>query len=92
MASSLGSRDRDHSPDRDSKCRKCSKRGHFQAVCRSAKVGSIQGNLDESESQNDVFLGGLQIEKSLKKDPNPWNVTLYMEGRPCSESTHRHRR
>ena len=47
-------------------------------------MGSIQGNPDGSESPNDVFLGGLQIEKSLKKHPNPWNVTLCMEGRPVN--------
>ena len=82
------SHDRNHCPARDSKCRKCSERGHFQALCRSAKVGSIQGNLDGSESPNNAILGGIQIEKSLKKDPNPWNVTLCMEGRPVNLHIH----
>ena len=55
---------------------------HFQVVCRSAKVGAIQVSVDNSESPNDVFIRGFQIENYLKKDPDPWNVTLHMERRP----------
>ena len=54
--------DRDHCPARDSKCQKCNKCGYFQVVCRTTKVGAIQGNPDRSESPNDVFNGGLQIK------------------------------
>ena len=41
-------------------------------------------NVDGSESPSDVLLGGLQIEKSLKKHPNQWNVTLCMDGTPVN--------
>ena len=80
----LLSRDRDHCLARDSKCRKCNKRGHFQVMCRSAKVGSIQGNPNVSEKPHDVFLEVLQIKKYIKKDPDQWNVPLRIEGRPVS--------
>ena len=43
--------DREHCPARDAVCRRCTKRGHYQAVCHSpVKVGELH-------SQNDVFLG-----------------------------------
>ena len=44
-------------PAKDAVCHKCSKRGHFRAVCRSAKLGEMHTNTPPEEG--DAFMGGL---------------------------------
>ena len=64
--------DRQSCPARDAICRKCSKRGHFQAVCRStAKVGEVH------QEDPNTFLGGLDTQDSAR---NLWRVSLLLNG------------
>ena len=58
-------------PAREAVCHKCKKRGHYEAVCRSAKVI----RLVEGE-EDDLFLG----EISTKKKANPWMTDLCVDG------------
>ena len=74
--------DRQHCPARDATCRKCKKRGHFQAVCRSARVGGIQVNAEMGESLDSAFLGSVEEQCESKSDP--WKVTLSLEGKPVN--------
>lgn len=64
--------DRRFSSARDAICRKCSKGGHFQAVCCStAKVVEVH-----QEGPN-TFLGGLDTQDSAR---NLWRVSLLLSG------------
>ena len=58
-------------PAREAVCHKCKKRGHYEAVCRSAKVI----RLVEGE-EDDLFLG----EISTKKKANPWMTDPCVDG------------
>uniref|UniRef100_A0A1X7U2M8 CCHC-type domain-containing protein n=1 Tax=Amphimedon queenslandica TaxID=400682 RepID=A0A1X7U2M8_AMPQE len=59
-------------PARDSVCRGCNKRGHYQRVCKSAKVSDIH---KESEKDDGIFLG-LVTETQSK----PWTVEVQVNG------------
>ena len=76
--------DRQHCPAKDAICRKCAKRGHFQAVCRSSvKVGGVQAGQDPSEApydSSDVFLGAITYQSA--ETANPWAVTLRLNDKP----------
>ena len=72
--------DKQHCPARDATCRKCKKRGHFQAVCRSARVGGIQGNTEMGDGLDSAFLGS--VEEQCEDKNNPWTVTLKLDGKP----------
>ena len=64
-------------PAKNAKCHECSKKGHYQSMCRSkASISSVQ---EQSEDES-VFLGAVhsQPEASSK----PWNVMLQMNGCP----------
>lgn len=65
--------DRQHCPARDAVCHKCSKRGHFKAMCRSSKkVGVVHQEISEGECDYDeAFLGTIGTGNS-----NPWIVSL----------------
>ena len=64
------SHDRQHCPARDAICRKCSKCGHYQSVCRSAGVSGV--HLESHEDDTDsAFLGGVG-----NKGNNPWSISL----------------
>ena len=65
--------DRQHCPARDAVCHKCSKRGHFKAMCRSSKkVGEVHQETPREECDYDqVFLGTIGTENG-----NPWIVPL----------------
>ena len=76
--------DKAHCPAKDAICRKCNKRGHFQAVCRSAKVGGIQGSTGQDDGEtNEAFLGALECPP--KRD-DPWVVNLFIRGKQVSLS------
>ncbi|KAL2104369.1 hypothetical protein ACEWY4_001237 [Coilia grayii] len=57
---------------RDAECRKCLKRGHFAAVCRSGRVGAVL----EGEEDDTLFLGAV----SAGKKPETWKKTLKVNG------------
>lgn len=56
----------------EAECRKCRKRGHFAAVCRSGRVGAVL----EAEEEDTLFLGALSTEKK----PETWKKTLKGNG------------
>ena len=59
-------------PARDAICHSCSKRGHFQVVCRStAKVGEVHQD-DPNE-----FLGGVDTRDTVS---NMWRLSLLLNG------------
>lgn len=59
--------DRQHCPAKDAICRKCHKRGHFRAVCRTTRVGGVS----EEDSQ---FLGAVTNQNVS----NPWETMLLL--------------
>ena len=63
-----------HCPARGAICRKCSKKGHYQAVCRSATVGGVKAYPSSGE---DVFLGAVGSSKQ-----GQWTVRVTMNGTP----------
>ena len=63
--------DRQHCPAKDVTCWKCGKRGHYQAVCRSARVSQVDTHTDLSEA----FLGAIGDTAT-----NPWSVTIDVNG------------
>ena len=74
------SHEKQQCPAKDAVCHKCSKRGHFMKVCRSAKVGELHLNT-HSETEEDLFLGGLTGgSEDLHK--NPWSIVLSLNGKP----------
>ena len=79
--------DKAHCPAKDAICRKCNKKGHFQALCRSAKVGGVQtGNtasINSGGDTDDAFLGAVQ-SKCPSEDDDPWAVQLTLQGRPVT--------
>ena len=57
---------RQNCPAQDAVCRKCKKKGHYEVVCRSAKViGAVQ-------EEDFLFLGGI----SSSEKENPWVTTV----------------
>ena len=84
----LAFHDKANCPAKDAICRRCNKRGHFQAVCRSAaKVAGVQSSArqDTGCTTDDTFLGAL--EHPDRNDP--WEVTLTFRVTAC-DSEHRH--
>ena len=58
---------RQNCPAQDAVCRKCKKKGHYEVVCRSAKViGAVQ-------EEDFLFLGGI----SSSEKENPWVSQIY---------------
>ena len=70
--------DRQYCPARDAICRKCNKRGHYQACCRS-KVGAVmtgETTIEETSNQDDAFMGTIQ------EQDDPWVITLQLNSQP----------
>ena len=63
-------------PARDAICRKCQKRGHFQAMCRSAAKLHRVMDLEDGPSSDNAFMGTVGDLSSH----NPWAVTLELHG------------
>ena len=57
-------------PAKDSTCRKCGKKGHYQAVCRSRTIGDVT-------TEDDLFLGALHEDIS-----EPWTATILINDKP----------
>lgn len=72
--------DRQHCPAKDAECRKCKKRGHYQAVCRStANISGVhsqgsQHHKEHKEDLYDAFMGAVGGTDS--SDTNPWVESL----------------
>uniref|UniRef100_A0A3B3C9Q2 Gypsy retrotransposon integrase-like protein 1 n=1 Tax=Oryzias melastigma TaxID=30732 RepID=A0A3B3C9Q2_ORYME len=57
---------------RDAICRKCQKKGHFAAVCRSSRIGAVV-----EDDDNTLFLGAV----SAGTHPNNWKKTVEVNGK-----------
>ena len=64
---------KDKCPAKDAVCRKCSKKGHFQKVCRS-KINPPQQPTINQVEEEDAFLGVVHSNQSL----DPWVVELHL--------------
>jgi len=60
-------------PAREAVCHKCSKKGHFQSLCRSKKLDHLEAEF------YDQFLGALEDQSTTT---SPWEVTLTVNGVP----------
>ena len=65
--------DRQRCPARDATCHKCGKRGHYQRVCKSAKVGVVQKDETNLHDTDDAFLGTVGDESE-----EPWTVNALL--------------
>lgn len=57
---------------RDAECRKCRKKGHFAALCRSGRVGTVMEDEDSTLFLGAVFAG---------PQPKHWKKTLEINGK-----------
>ena len=64
-------------PAKDAICHKCSKRGHFQSVCRSNKVAEFHTKTPPEKEA--AFLGVLTGQEY---PGSPWSVKLSLNGKP----------
>ena len=68
---------RNQCPAREAKCHKCGKLGHYQSMCRSSTMATIQtGTVTE-----EPFLGTIE-EITAHKHSNQWMVELELNGQP----------
>lgn len=62
---------------KEKKCMKCNKVGHFTAVCHSK--AAVQ-EITEADGEDCVFLGAVELKQStsafLAEDEPPWRTTL----------------
>ena len=70
----LPAHDRLHCPARDAACHKCGKKGHFQSVCRSARVSNIDVGNASSGGDTDVFLA--TVEDPVSAGSDPWTADI----------------
>ena len=71
--------DQSHCPAKDAECRKCGKKGHFQAMCKTkikSGIGGVQGGDDKNSA--DAFMGAVD---GLRPS-NPWNIQLQINNTP----------
>ena len=65
-----------HCPAREAVCNKCSKKGHFQSMCKTSKLAQVEAQPEEQE-----FLVTLEdAQSSVTK--NPWEVTITLNEVP----------
>ena len=62
-------------PAKDATCKKCHKKGHFQAVCWSKVTNSAVAEIEQEE---DAFIGPI----SSTDLSEPWTATLTLNKRP----------
>lgn len=68
--------DRQRCPARDATCHKYGKRGHYQRLCKSAKVGAVHQDKLNPGKTDDPFLGVVgEVEK-------PWVVKVLLNETP----------
>ena len=61
-------------PAKDAHCRKCKKKGHFQAVCLSGKVNTV---VDDDST---CFLGALGSDEIDSLHTDPWKASVSING------------
>ena len=61
-------------PAKDAHCRKCKKKGHFQAVCLSGKVNTV---VDDDST---CFLGALGSDEIDSLHTDPWKTSVSING------------
>ncbi|KAK2558287.1 hypothetical protein P5673_019409 [Acropora cervicornis] len=61
-------------PAKDAHCRKCKKKGHFQAVCLSGKVNTV---VDDNST---CFLGALGSDEIDSLHTDPWKTSVSING------------
>ncbi|XP_068671157.1 uncharacterized protein [Montipora foliosa] len=61
-------------PAKDAYCRKCKKKGHFQAVCLSGKVNTV---VDDGST---YFLGALGSDEIDSLHTDPWKTSVSING------------
>ena len=76
-------------PARDVTCRKCHKRGHFQAMCRTKALKVVSTTEQEDTDSVDSFVGAITESKSLEiptisTGTEPWMVTILLNTYPVS--------
>ena len=64
-----------HCPAKEAVCHKCSKKGHYQAMCRTSKLAQVEAQPEEQE-----FLGTLKDQSPVTN--SPWEVNLSLNGVP----------
>ncbi len=64
-------------PAKESKCRKCGKKGHWQPACRSKNEKPVNEVVSGEIVSDDLFLG--EIIESVES--HPWEATLRLNGR-----------
>ena len=61
-----------HCPPREAVCYKCSKKGHYQSMCKTSKLAQVEAQPEEQE-----FLGTLEDAQSpVTKNPREVTITL----------------
>ena len=67
-------------PAKDAVCHKCSKRGHFEAVCWTRGVKGIHEETNDKTSQKrGPFLGVIDANNVTN---NPWRLSVSLSGLP----------
>ena len=74
---------RQQCPARDATCRKCHKRGHFQAMCRTKSVRVVS----TEDSGEETFVGMIEDSESLiiptvSTGTEPWTVNVLLNKLP----------
>ena len=67
-------------PARSATCHRCSKKGHFQSVCRAAPRARPVHLQEPEEVSQGSFLGG--VENCTP--PSSWTITLELDGMPTN--------
>ena len=66
-------------PARDAQCRKCHRRGHFPAMCRTKSVKTVT----REDSEDKAFVGAVENSESLmiptvSTETKPWSVNILL--------------
>ena len=65
-----------HCSAREATCHKCSKRDHYQSMCKTSKLAQV-----EAQPEEEQFLGTLE-QSPVPVTTNPWEVYLTLNGVP----------
>lgn len=73
-------------PARDANCRKCEKRGHYAAVCRSSRAvhAVTQQRWQEDDEEYELLLGSVTVNTVSTRSVTEWMETLSLNGEPVT--------
>jgi len=73
-------------PARDASCRKCKKKGHYAAVCRSTRAvhAVTQQRWQADDEEEYEFLGSVTINTVSTRSVTEWTETLSFNGEPVT--------